>query len=184
MTTSHISDLGRLARRQWPWLLLGVLALVLLIVLGLVLGADAFGSVAEWAAALGTIAAFGATVALLRQDVEARRRDVAERERRQASLVSCWLGEPDRFGVPTEVFVQNASDEPIYHVYVMGYGDLPEWDVVGPRQQVHGPWRPDLEKMSTRSRRPRLSFADAAGLRWQRDEDGILRRPPADLLAW
>jgi hypothetical protein len=55
-----------------------------------VIVAVAWGNVAEWAATLGTFAAFGATV-LLRHEVDARRRDVAERERPQASLVSCWL---------------------------------------------------------------------------------------------
>lgn len=78
-------------RTYWPWVLATVSALVLLVSLGALVGAATFGNVAEWAGALGTIAAFGATVLLLRHEVDNRRRDVDERERRQASLVSCWL---------------------------------------------------------------------------------------------
>ena len=112
-------------RRHWPWALIVLLALVVLVGLGAALGARTFGNVAEWAAALGTIAAFGATVLLLRQEVEARRRDVAERERRQAALVTCWLDnafQTENFEEYRAVFVKNASDEPIYFVAVVRAG--------------------------------------------------------------
>jgi hypothetical protein len=114
----------RILRPYWPWALIVLSAVTLLVALGLVLGAGTFGNVAEWAAALGTIAAFGATVLLLRQEVDARRREVADRERRQASLISCWLGQFDTETLTGQrlwhdgVFVKNASDEPIYQVVV------------------------------------------------------------------
>lgn len=112
-----------LSRRHRQWVVAAGAAVALLIGLDLMLGSRTFGNAAEWAAAFGTIAAFGATVALLRQEVQARRRDVEERERRQAALVSCWLGEQDVMGdvqpwEAREVFVRNASDEPIYHAVV------------------------------------------------------------------
>jgi hypothetical protein len=173
-------------RRHWPWVLIVVLALVLLVGLGAALGAGTFGNVAEWAAALGTIAAFGATVLLLRQEVEARGRDVAERERRQAALVSCWLDDAwSEVNVEfyRAVFVKNASDEPIYHVQVLqepgqrGEFLLAHWGVIGPRKEETWHWDPNTEDVPT-DPVPVLSFVDSAGQQWERDWRGRLHRVP------
>jgi hypothetical protein len=160
-------------RRFWPWALLVASALGLLIGLGLVFGSATFGSAAEWAAAIGTIAAFGGTVVLLRQEVDARRRDVEERERRQAALVSCWL-EPDGLSV------RNASQEPIYGVSVdqdpgkRERAPMDYRDVIPPGEKLRFTWDPDTDVDDVPV--PILDFNDAAGLEWHRDRHGILRR--------
>ena len=177
-----------LLRRHRQWVVAAAAAVVLLIGLGLMLGSRTFGNAAEWAAALGTIAAFAATVALLRQEVEARRRDIEERERRQAALVSCWLGEQEVMGQakPWEarsVFVRNASEEPIYHAVITQepdhYPSPSTWSVIGPQQEVHDQWSPRVEDLGPGViPQPVLSFLDAAGLAWERDGRGRLARRP------
>lgn len=84
-----------------------------------VLAADVqFGNVAEWVAALGTVAAFLATFWLLRHEVRARHADESERRWQQARLVTTSHGSTTTWGAPeggmsAEFEVHNDSAEPI-----------------------------------------------------------------------
>jgi hypothetical protein len=168
--------------RRLPWALMVASSLVLLVGFGWAFGAHTFGNVAEWAAALGTIAAFGATVALLRQEVEARRRDVAERERRQAALVSCWMkrgaavsrrdGGMDQLWYLT---VRNASEELIHRVRVHVTSPPTGWALVTPGETTET-ITADLDTPSESA--AEITFIDAAGLGWHRRGDGVLVRYP------
>jgi hypothetical protein len=168
------TNLRQLGRRFWPWALLVAFAVVLLVALGLTFGTRTFGNAAEWAAAFGTIAAFGATVALLR-------RDVAERERRQAALVSCWaevhLRTPDNPVHYAELIARNGSDETIHDLAIWHVidGTVVRGHTVGtvaPRSQT---WA-RVELTPGKKAHAAVTFFDSAGLEWERDWRGRLQR--------
>ncbi len=77
------------------------------------------GNVAEWVAAVGTVAAFGATFWLLRHEVNARRSDEREVKFRQARLVTIEsqgtsLGATsDGWGLQVSLRVTNDSPAPV-----------------------------------------------------------------------
>lgn len=77
------------------------------------------GNLAEWVAAVGTVAAFGATFWLLRHEVNARRADEHEAKMRQARLITIEsqgssLGATGRgWGLQVSVRVTNDSPAPV-----------------------------------------------------------------------
>jgi hypothetical protein len=160
-----------------------VLVVVLLVTWGRRRGAD-FGDVPGWVAAIGGVAAFAVALAVLFREVEGQRIDTEERIRRQARLVSCWLEvvreNPGGKAPDREVIIRNNSDEPIQAVVVTHDPLPPEgwWTLevetigAGPTQEA----RQWLESPDLDDPRPVLHFTDAAGIRWQRDRDGILSR--------
>ena len=148
---------------------------------------------AEWVGAIGTVGTLAAAVWVAKREVDNRRADTDERERRQASKVSCWVehGSTGTAGSSRPswiVSVQNGSDEPIYGVSVVqepGYvGGEPTgwWDVIPPGTQEGAVWDPDIEHVD-REPKPVLEFNDAAGRGWTRDADGILRRDSSKVLS-
>jgi hypothetical protein len=168
-------------------------------VLPLAAGPD-WGTVPDWLAAVGTLAAFAVALRLLAKELAARREQEEDRRREQASRVACWLEiveDPDwppRHWAPDKpvravaAVLQNGSEEPVYDCRVhieldpgasgkLVSGDrqysLEERTLPPGRTQrsVSFP-REDLPPASTR-----MSFRDAAGRRWTRYPDGRLVEP-------
>lgn len=150
------------------------------------------GSLPDWLAAVGTIAAAWVAVILAKREGQRAERAEAERDalrreqaREQAAKVVAWMEPPLRnlTTVSTRgwrVVARNVSDEPVFAVeaevvHADGYEHviLEEWDVLPPRGDVERFFRQDVK---ARSERPYvvLTFTDAAGRRWRRGERGRL----------
>lgn len=154
-----------------------------------------WGSVPDWLAAIGTLAAFGVALRLLAKELDARREQEEDRRRAQARLVNAWPtmkwresdGEAESWFV-----VVNASDEPVYQVKVTvvprdsGFaadpeaarGQVPtiEEDLPLPLrpQETSERWAPAESKLGTWHVVLGLSFTDSMGRRWKRYPDGRL----------
>jgi hypothetical protein len=111
-----------------------------------------WGSVPDWLAAIGTLAAFAVALRLLAKELAARREVEEDRRREQARLISAWPEVPEVPGVKdlprdtdvddwlretgTEAYVhlvmKNGSAEPVYRIYAVmvasdsSYADDPE----------------------------------------------------------
>ncbi|SFR28748.1 Maltose-binding protein MalE [Lentzea waywayandensis] len=150
-----------------------------------------WGDVAGWLQGLGSLSALGfaaAAVVVTRRTyrIESERDQVnaAAREARtafdrraQAALVSAWWGSNDD-GV-WGAFVRNASETPVYQVYVTVVGADDRSDghkshylVVPPGTSTFTPINGDT--VAAPARRVKVSFTDAAGVRWQRNQYGRL----------
>jgi hypothetical protein len=91
---------------------------------------DRLGTIPDWIAALGTVAAFLVALRLLAKELAARREYEEDRRRAQASRVVCWLEvapstatfTPSSGGPSTtfptgdhlELILHNGSDEPVF----------------------------------------------------------------------
>ncbi len=141
-----------------------------------------FGDLPSWFAAVGTVGALGVSLWLLRQQIQDRRVQSADRRAAQARLVAGWA-EGFRFaGVPfPEVVlrVRNGSDLPVYEVSIRAaYGVVGTFvrqlGSIGPdetrelRIQLPDPPRADPST-------PEMQFTDAGQRRWLRDAEGTLR---------
>ncbi|TCO59384.1 CHAT domain-containing protein [Actinocrispum wychmicini] len=150
-----------------------------------------WGDVAGWLQGLGSLFALGFAAAAVvvtrrtyrieserdRVNAEAREVQAAFTRRAQAALVSAWWG-PDHTGT-RGAFVRNASETPVYQVYltVVGADDRTDghkthYLVVPPGEVLFAPI--DSEAGAPAARRVKLSFTDAAGVRWLRNQYGRL----------
>lgn len=157
---------------------------------------DRLGTVPDWIAALGTIAAFAVALRLLAKELSARREQEEDRRRAQARLVAGWVAMPEQdpqapanwvFGV----VVRNGSDEPIHDVNAVmvpagsPYASDPE--ATPPAIAAVRVLRESMPPGETIEQRLRMvpimpgsfgmSFTDAAGRRWKRYPDGRLVEP-------
>jgi hypothetical protein len=148
-----------------------------------------WGTVPDWLAAIGTLAAFVVALRLLAKELTARREQEEDRRRAQARLVNAWLtmkwresdGEAESWFVVT-----NASDEPVYQVKVTvvpgdsGFASDPEM-ARGQAETIEENWNspllphesrdgcvPDEWNWWTRKASLGLSFTDSQGRRWKR----------------
>jgi hypothetical protein len=157
-----------------------------------------WGSVPDWVAALGTVAAFLVALRLLAKELAARREQEEDRRRAQARLVNAWLAmkwvkssDPDD-ELQGWIIVNNASDEPVYQVKLTvvrtdsGFASDPEAargqaptieeDLPLPLlpQEHSERWAPAEWKLGTWHVVLGLSFTDSQGRRWKRVPDGSL----------
>lgn len=154
----------------------------------------------EWGDLPGWLSAFGSVFALVfaaivvvvtrrmyqieseRDRVNAEARSVQESfaRRAQAALVSTWWGESRDEG--WGAFVRNASETPVYQVYLTvldpddhSDGIKVHYLVVPPSDDaLFCPIDNDRPAQRTTDRRVKLSFTDAAGVRWLRNQYGLL----------
>ena len=150
-----------------------------------------WGDVAGWLQGFGSLFALGfaaAAVVVTRRtyrieserdgvNAEAREAQAAFTRRAQAALVSAWWGS-DRRGT-WGAFVRNASETPVYQAYltVVGADDRSDghkshYLVVPPGEAHFTPI--DSDAAAPAARRVKLSFTDAAGVRWLRNQYGRL----------
>ena len=152
-----------------------------------------WGDIPSWMSAFGSVFALGfAAVAVVvarrmyqieseRDQVSAEARSVQESfaRRAQAASVSAWCGvsRDGRWGA----FVRNASETPVYQAYltVLGPDDHSDgtkvdYPVVAPNDALFCPLDNDRPTPRTTARRVKLSFTDAAGVRWMRNQYGRL----------
>jgi len=140
-----------------------------------------WGTVPDWLAAVGTLAAFAVALRLLGKELAARREQEEDRRRAQARLVNAWLGVKTREsdGEEYSAVVKNDSDEPIYQVFTTAgpavgrFASDPEagrgqaevvdhdWIMLLPGDAREGPLPGPLLSIS-------LSFTDSQGRRWKR----------------
>jgi hypothetical protein len=85
---------------------------------------DRLGTIPDWIAALGTVAAFLVALRLLAKELTARREVEEDRRRAQARLVSAWTT-PRRIETAGPelklefiVVLKNGSDEPVHEVWL------------------------------------------------------------------
>lgn len=123
-----------------------------------------------------------------------QRQHAASRRRAQAALVSAWWEGQAR---SPGVYIRNASEVPVYqgHLTVVSRRDAgvaskldipvlppmsePEFRKVPKEFAQAVPQRDDGDMV-----RVRLTFTDAAGVRWLRDEYGRLHELTSDLVIW
>ena len=150
-----------------------------------------WGDVAGWLQGLGSLVALGFAAAAVvvtrrtyriesdrdRVNAEAREAQAAFTRRAQAALVSAWWGS-DQHGT-WGAFVRNASEVPVYQVYltVVGADDRSDghkshYLVVPPGAALFTAIEGDPAVRA--ARRVKLSFTDAAGVRWLRNQFGRL----------
>jgi hypothetical protein len=148
-----------------------------------------WGSVPDWLAALGTVAAFGVALRLLAKELAARREAEEDRRREQARSIGAWptAPVPEHPRAANQVFtviLRNGSQEPVYNVQaVMKHPDLSSDEV---RRAGWSTWQLTLgilppgenfTKLRLVPYQPgpiELSFTDAQGRRWTRHTDGRL----------
>jgi hypothetical protein len=142
-----------------------------------------WGTVPDWLAAIGTLAAFGVALRLLAKELAVRREQEEDRRRNQARLVAAWvtLKEVSETEVRYSVVVRNGSDEPVFDglCVVVPSATAFEWEVRWLILPPHETKEDDLrlpEKLwrSLWDAAIELSFTDAAGRRWIRYPDGRL----------
>lgn len=175
-------------RGRWPFLAAaGAVAVVAGASLYAKREAVQFGDVTGWIGGFAAVAALILSLRVLSEQQKLTRRDLDERESRQANLVSCWVTmervplSPDMLGGQgTQVdkpFVKvlNASEAPIFDVVLWERpkGDPDErdlvalWMTIPPHEYRLAPWPdPPHERQHAR---PALQFADTAAIEWWRD---------------
>lgn len=159
------------------------------------LAAADWGSVPAWLSSLAAVLAliFAATAAVLSRRTfgiqSSQYRAGVEAERRaQASLVSVWWGWRDSGAGEWGAYVRNASQAPIYQAHIafvraddrrtvtkIGLDLIPPSD----RPSFYRVSDTELERCRTR-----LTFTDATGARWIRDEYGRLDCLRSELVMW
>jgi len=151
------------------------------------------GNVPDWVSALGSVFAlgFGAVAVVVtrrmyrieserdRVDAQARSAQQLFERRAQAALVSSWWGESQDGRVGA--FVRNSSEAPVYQAYltVLGLDDHSDsfkvhYLVVPPLDDAVFCPVDDKQPAQRAARRVKLSFTDAAGVRWLRNQYGRL----------
>lgn len=171
-----------------------------------------WGDVPSWFSALVTLAALVfAVVAVVvsrrtfRLESERDRRNAEARTRRQAASVSAWWArDGDRHsGHSWAVHLRNASDTPVYKaaLTILGLGQhaklqatVIELSVVPPTQAptIHpigitgarADDDHDADGHPLSEYRVSLRFTDATGVRWMRDQYGVLSELEPNLLIW
>jgi hypothetical protein len=151
-----------------------------------------WGSVPDWLAALGTVAAFAVALQLLAKELEVRREAEEDRRSEQARLVSAWPQDPfwEQGQTWLPVAIRNGSSEPVYQVRAVmvppesPYASDPEVataDVnkVRVRREIVAPGQLTIahfgiEALNVVPGPISVSFIDAAGRRWKRYPDGRL----------
>ncbi|MGH3944498.1 MAG: hypothetical protein ACRDSI_05565 [Pseudonocardiaceae bacterium] len=168
-------------------------------------------STTDWITAVGTAGAFVAAVAAAAIAAVVVRHDRAARRAEQASRVAAWVEWREGVGkMPRDwlggygCVVLNTSPLPVYDV-VVGYRHYDAagrpWDLgtarlglIPPGERVEPLPAADLIRgdaetgvpgftwAELKTIRVLISFTDAAGRKWQRDQDGRLteRRPPRE----
>ncbi|MBO0884063.1 MAG: extracellular solute-binding protein [Mycobacterium sp.] len=154
-----------------------------------------WGDVASWLQAVGSLLALGFAAAAVvaarrtyqieserdRVNAEARDAQTAFGRRAQAALVSAWWGSDKHQA--WGAFVRNASETPVYQVYltIMGPDDRSDghktYHLVVPPGEVlfcEVDDGVDADGSPPPPRRVKLSFTDAAGVRWLRNQYGRL----------
>jgi hypothetical protein len=144
------------------------------------------GNVAEWAAGVGTVAAFGVTSVALRRDSKARAREQADRQWDQANEVKLNVnasgvktdqgtflttvrvevrndGRRAVKDVEVKVFTSDQESEraTLSHPLIGSNGKRHVFDFVVPPNQ----WLQDDHAVT-------VSFTDVAGERWSKDQSG------------
>lgn len=145
------------------------------------------GTLGEWAAAVGTIAAFFVTWRLLKHELEERQSAREKDEREQARLVSAWVdhsgitqgpNHPAGGSLRLVAVVLNNGNEPVHDLRVLpAYLDFTPFDVPvreevvlppGERKTFEFKLVNDPNKPAPGRYRATVSFTDSAGQRWQR----------------
>lgn len=146
-----------------------------------------WGTVGQWASAIGTTLAFLATFYVIRRDARIRKRQQAakvaffqvDRPREPEEVDGKW----DRWYVGT---VSNLSDEPIYDVYLMMVkrGRRRQWvdSLLSREILLPGEAAERSSEYSNSFREVDAVFRDNAGYHWQRTISG--RLIPRSALAW
>lgn len=145
-----------------------------------------WGTVGEWAGAIGTLLAFAVALHLLFVELRDRRHERARLEQEQARLVSAWVGTVgiiDGHRANVEVFLRNRSEEPVYDVLLElrpHFGEdadatLSMIEVVPPGETLVE-WFYNSPHDAEFLGRPPLTlyFVDTGGRTWRRDPRGQL----------
>lgn len=164
-------------------------------------GQDRLGTIPDWLAAFGTLAAFGVALTLLAKELAERREYLEDRRRDQAGRVAAWpeleiqSGQPSRY----VIVLRNGSEEPVYDVKVTlvakdsPFASDPESvrnedgsfkeagpislseEILPPGEPVRYPIPSGLLPHAYTS--PGLSFTDSRDRRWKRYPKGRLEEP-------
>ncbi len=130
------------------------------------------------------IRVLGLQAAELRESLEERTRDTAERRRAQASRVFISAEPSPEGGDPIDsclVRIVNTSQQPIYHLTFFWRDGTGEWNEQSdpPGHPVLMPGEPYALIAGLVTSLPRKSFfRDAAGVRWRLRSDGQLDEEP------
>jgi hypothetical protein len=152
-----------------------------------------WGTVPAWVGAIGTVAAFAVTFALLLHEIRLRRDEASDQEKRQARLA--WVDargmqispSPDSRAVITKPVIHNDSDETIRDPFVKVYdehgqllGDTQPGPLVispGSEAVCHLMVTLALERdLGDGKTSAELFFTDADGRRWKKGPDQTLSR--------
>jgi hypothetical protein len=150
-----------------------------------------WGTVPDWLAAVGTLAAFAVALRLLAKELAARREYEEDRRTEQARLVSTWTTFPERDAQDSSLYwfyvvVKNASEVPVHNVsVVMEEPRSPYARATGSpdcRMQFFTVAPGENDRLAFRHPEHHagpltLTFTDAAGRRWTRYPDGRLVEP-------
>ncbi len=156
---------------------------------------------AEWLSAIGTIGAFGVSLFLLWMQQRDNQKISREKDSTQARQISVWIGESKSSSKYKKLWVQNLSEEPIYHLVArygkMGvdFNKLPAtnnnyidlvWGNLPPKAKesetisaefVSGDYFPDIPSVE-------IEFTDANSKHWRRNAMGNIEnirfRKPID----
>jgi arabinogalactan oligomer / maltooligosaccharide transport system substrate-binding protein len=168
-----------------------------------------YGDLPTWVSAVASMcalifAAIAAVAAIRVYKIESARDKIAAEETRrrdeqvrrgQAVLVSGWWGSDPHAGKPRPgAFIRNASDAPVYRVAISVLDPVtPESSVtlavpVVPPAAAPGFYpvarTPQAPTAAEEEHRVEVSFTDAAGLRWIRDQWGRLSEVEPELWMW
>jgi hypothetical protein len=171
----------------WPWAVIAA-SLLLIGVSTTVLLNGQVGNLGELLGGAGAVAALGVSLFLIHEAQVLRARDLDDRERAQARLVSAWVGTTEvewqgplgvlsRGSEVPAVFIRNNSEQPVYDVGLrpMPYDHSDPADnlatafliTLQPGETVKNYWPESPDQPKTR--RPLLMFTDANGVTWERD---------------
>jgi hypothetical protein len=165
---------------------------------------DRLGTIPDWIAALGTVAAFLVALRLLAKELASRREYEEDRRRAQASRVVCWLEiapttstfNPSMLSQPVtrvvghhlELVLHNGSEEPVFDCRVHVDIDPTRASAKAPdgrrrlrlTERMLPPGRTsrslDLSGEDLLRTNVWMVFTDASNQRWQRSHTGRLSR--------
>jgi hypothetical protein len=146
-----------------------------------------WGTVPDWVAAFGTLAAFFVALRLLAKELTARREQEEDSRREQARRIAIWARTlwTQAGATSYSLVMRNGSEEPVYGVsFIMEHADEAGMQVRAEHKDVLPPGEHE-EQPLTVGYPPgpvTLTFTDAQGRVWTRFPDGRLiepRREPA-----